>query len=311
MHAYLTEILNIPDAHTAEVRLDLGFHLTIIRRLGIGRIRVYHDESANPAGGTATEITPSETAETAETSEIEELDKLEDLPDLLRDESFKLLATTRRNSGSGWSADLHLVPANLLAAASADADADANAPVNRQSQQHENTPPALWRYRAEVGRVIDGDTIDAVIDVGFGIEVTERLRFKGIQTPEIFGKRTDDPSYQRGMEAKHYVERRLAENHGRFQVTTSKRGKWRRWLADLHLPDAGRTLNQELIDQGLASDYDSWIEERRRSDVVRTAFDIGRDVREKLTERAKADGRTPAQLLRHIVERFLNVEPGT
>ena len=149
------------------------------------------------------------------------------------------------------------------------------------------------------------------MEVGFGIEVTERLRFKGIQTPEIFGKPIDDPSYQRGMEAKRYVERRIAENDGRFQASTSKRGKWRRWLADLHLPDAGRTLNEELIDQGLATDYDSWLEQRRRSDVVRTAFDIGRDVREQLTAWAKTDGRTPAQLLRHMVERFLSMESET
>ena len=111
-----------------------------------------------------------------------------------------------------------------------------------------------------MGRVIDGDTIDALIDVGFGIDVTERMRFKGIQAPEIFGVPTADPSYRRGIEAKHYVERRLAENNGRFQVSTSKQGKWRRWLAEVHLPDTDRT---------------------------------------------------PAQLLRHIVERFLNTHPGT
>ena len=234
-------------------------------------------------GGSATEVT------------------LGGIADLLADESLQLLATTRKNSGSGWSADLDLVPYAVMAEGRDDGE----------TQQHGNTRPALWHYRAKVGRVIDGDTIDAVIDVGFGIEVTERLRFKGIQAPEIFGKPTDDPDYKRGMEAKHFVERRLAENDGQFEVITSKRGKWRRWLADLHLPDAGRTLSEELIDQGLAADYDSWLEQRRRRDVVRTAFDIGRDVRDELTARAKADGKTPAQLLRHIVERFLNMEPGT
>ncbi len=113
------------------------------------------------------------------------------------------------------------------------------------------------------------------------------------------------------MDVKPYVERRLVDNDGRFQVTTSKRGKWRRWLADLHLPDTDRTLNEELIDHGLATDYDSWLEQRRRRNVVRTAFDIGRDVREQLTSRATTDGKTPAQLLRHIVERILNMEPRT
>ena len=283
MNTYVTEIQDIPDARTAELRLDLGFHLTATRGFGIERIRVYRDGSPNLAGGTATEVTLGEIA------------------DLLRDESLQLLASTRKNGGSGWSADLHLVPSGLMAEGGDDAE----------TQQHGSTPPALWHYSAKVGRVIDGDTIDAVIDVGFGIEVTERLRFNGIQAPEIFGVSTNDPGYQRGMEAKRYVERRLAEYDGRFEVTTSKRGKWRRWLADLHLPDAARTLNEELIDQALATDYDSWLEQRRRSDVVRTVFDIGRDLCDELTARAKADGKTPAQLLRQIVERFLNIEPGT
>ncbi len=288
LNTYVTEILETLDARTAELRLDLGFHLTVARRVGIERIRVYDDGSLNPADGTATEIAPSE------------------LAGLLPDQSLHLLATTRKNSagktnGADWSADLHLVPSRSMAEGGG----------NDETPQHESAPPALWRYRAKVGRVIDGDTIDAVIDVGFGIEVTERLRFKGIQTPEIFGVPTNDPSYQRGKEAKRYVERRLADNDGRFLVTTSKRGKWRRWLADLHLPDTDRTLNDELIDHGLATDYDSWLEQRRRRNVVRTAFDIGRDVREQLAARATADGRTPAQLLRHIVERFLNMESGT
>ena len=171
----------------------------------------------------------------------------------------------------------------------------------------------MHTYLAEILEIPDARTAELRLDLGF--HLTERLRFKGIHAPEIFGIPTADPGYQRGVEAKRYVEHRLAENDGRFQVTTSKRGKWRRWLADLHLPDSGRTLNEELIDQELATDYDSWLEQRRRRSIVRTAFDIGRDVREELTVRAKSDGRTPAQLLRHIVDRFLamerrNVEPG-
>ncbi len=59
MNTYVTEILETLDARTAELRLDLGFHLTVARRVGIERIRVYDDGSLNPADGTATEIAPS------------------------------------------------------------------------------------------------------------------------------------------------------------------------------------------------------------------------------------------------------------
>ena len=55
-----------------------------------------------------------------------------------------------------------------------------------------------------------------------------------------------------GMEAKEYVERRLAENGNQMIVETRKMGKWRRWLAKVYLHDTGRTLNEELIEKGLA-----------------------------------------------------------
>jgi len=56
----------------------------------------------------------------------------------------------------------------------------------------------------------------------------------------------------RGLEAKEYVERRLAENGKRMMIETKKLGKWRRWLAKIYLLDMGRTLNEELIEKGLA-----------------------------------------------------------
>ena len=54
------------------------------------------------------------------------------------------------------------------------------------------------------------------------------------------------------MEAKEYVERRIDENGNQMIIETRKMGKWRRWLAKVYLPDTGRTLNEELIEKGLA-----------------------------------------------------------
>jgi len=50
---------------------------------------------------------------------------------------------------------------------------------------------------------------------------------------------------------KEYVERRLAENGNQMIIETKKLGKWRRWLAKVYLPDADKTLNEELIEKGL------------------------------------------------------------
>ena len=56
----------------------------------------------------------------------------------------------------------------------------------------------------------------------------------------------------RGLEAKEYVERRLAKNGNRMMIVTKKLGKWHRWLAKVYLLDTGRTLNEELSEKGLA-----------------------------------------------------------
>ena len=67
-----------------------------------------------------------------------------------------------------------------------------------------------------------------------------------------WGKGEGEFPSPRGIEVKEYVERRLAENGNQMIIETRKMGKWRRWLAKAHLPDTGRTLNEELIERGLA-----------------------------------------------------------
>ena len=109
-----------------------------------------------------------------------------------------------------------------------------------------------YRYRAELDRVVDGDTLDVLIDLGFYIRIKERIRLEGMDTPEIYGVPQDSEEYRRGMEAKEYVERRLNENGNQMIIETRKMGKWRRWLAKVYLPDTRRTLNEELVEKGLA-----------------------------------------------------------
>ena len=109
-----------------------------------------------------------------------------------------------------------------------------------------------YRYLAELDRVVDGDTLDVVIDLGFYIKIKERIRLEGLDTPEIYGVPQDSEEYRRGLEAKEYVERRLAENGNWMMIETKKLGEWRRWLAKVYPLGMGRTLNEELIEKGLA-----------------------------------------------------------
>lgn len=109
-----------------------------------------------------------------------------------------------------------------------------------------------YRYKAKLGRVVDGDTMDVVIDLGFYVTMRERVRLKGINTPEIYKVPKNSEEYKKGMDAKEYVERRLNENGNELVIETEKRGKWRRWLAKVYLKDSTESLNEELVEKGLA-----------------------------------------------------------
>ncbi len=153
--------------------------------------------------------------------------------------------------------------------------------------------------------MIDGDTIDATIQLGFGVQITERLRLAGIQAPEIFGTPADSPQYARGIQAKEFVEKRLRQNERRFRVHTTKRGKWRRWLADIHLDDSDHTLNRELVANKLAVDYETYLKKKEQRTTVRTMFEMERELKDELQDRAEKQGITPSQLIRKAVEEYL------
>jgi endonuclease YncB( thermonuclease family) len=101
-----------------------------------------------------------------------------------------------------------------------------------------------YRYLAEVIGVVDGDTIDVRIDLGFDIVRRERVRIDGINTPEI---RTKDAEVkQRGVAAREFVVAWVAE-HPRVRLTTVKDSdKYGRYLARVQGLD-GSDLGQELL----------------------------------------------------------------
>lgn len=106
----------------------------------------------------------------------------------------------------------------------------------------------FYVYRAAVERVIDGDTLKVLIDVGFGATVRESLRLRGVNTPEV--------GTPEGEAAKKYVVRLLPP--GTPIVIKSHRSDLHgRFVADVFLtttPPGGEVvyLNQELLDKGLA-----------------------------------------------------------
>ena len=120
----------------------------------------------------------------------------------------------------------------------------------------------MYEYSAKLKRVVDGDTVDAYIDLGFKVHVDKRIRFMGIDTPE---SRTRDLTEKRyGLGAKYRLIEMLEENDNVFIVKSHGTGKYGRVLGELyHHPESeyrriDRTyisINQMLIDEGHAVAY--------------------------------------------------------
>lgn len=111
-----------------------------------------------------------------------------------------------------------------------------------------------YTYRvAEVVRVVDGDTVDLRVDLGFHVELLERFRLAGIDTPELVGAER-----RRGLEAAAWLDATLrAASPGALWVESDKLDSFRRWLGTLWLMEPGGPLNvnQALIEAGLAVPY--------------------------------------------------------
>ena len=115
-------------------------------------------------------------------------------------------------------------------------------------------------YRGKLERVVDGDTIDALIDVGFYIWIKKRIRYSGIDTWE---SRTRDLAEKaKGLEAKARNKELLlevSENSGYFRLKSYGVGKYGRVLGEIFIEDAeGKqyNINETLVAEGHGYVYD-------------------------------------------------------
>ena len=112
----------------------------------------------------------------------------------------------------------------------------------------------LYHYRAKLDRVVDGDTIDVVLDLGFDLHMTARIRFVGINAPE--SRTRDLVEKQKGLEAKRFVEDWIGNTDTLIvQTQFDKKGKFGRILGSILNAD-GACLNDEMVSLGHATPYD-------------------------------------------------------
>jgi micrococcal nuclease len=115
--------------------------------------------------------------------------------------------------------------------------------------------PYVYRIKS-VGRVVDGDTIDADIDLGFDISLTKRIRLAGVDTPE--SRTTDKAEKALGLDAKHWLKHRLEEAKDiiiRTQLPDSTE-KYGRIIGQLYINGEDASLNNQMISEGYALAYD-------------------------------------------------------
>ena len=117
----------------------------------------------------------------------------------------------------------------------------------------------MYEYKCKILRVIDGDTADVDIDLGFGVWLRkQRIRFAGIDTPESRTRDLVEKKY--GIAAKAYVQAYLPDGSDQTLVTVKDaKGKYGRilgkfWVFDSKT-DAWRMLNDMMIEAHMAVEY--------------------------------------------------------
>ena len=115
-------------------------------------------------------------------------------------------------------------------------------------------------YRGKLERVVDGDTIDALIDVGFDIWVKKRIRYKGIDTWESRTRNLEEK--KKGLAAKarnKELLEQVSSKPGYFRLKSYGVGKYGRVLAEVFIMDSNGVqidMNKTLIKEGHAYVYD-------------------------------------------------------
>jgi micrococcal nuclease len=128
----------------------------------------------------------------------------------------------------------------------------------------------MYEYRVkQVLKVVDGDTIDVVIDLGFDISFTSRVRLAGIDTPE--SRTTDAREKILGLEVKEYLKKAL-DGATDIVIRTEKvdsSEKYGRILGWLFINRQTDSLNTELVNKGYAWSYDGKTKSKDFEELLR------------------------------------------
>ena len=143
-------------------------------------------------------------------------------------------------------------------------------------------PPSrksCYNFRVtKINKVVDGDTIDVTIDLGFDLYKKERVRVAGIDTPEKRTRNLEEKAL--GIDATNWLKEKLAQaitGDDELTIRTELRGgigKYGRLLGWLYIGDGDVSLNEEMITKGYAWEYDGGTKQKNFEELreIRRSF---------------------------------------
>jgi micrococcal nuclease len=109
----------------------------------------------------------------------------------------------------------------------------------------------MYEYNCNVKRVVDGDTVDVIIDLGFDISYSSRVRLFGIDTPESRTRDKDEKA--RGLISKDFLKSYLDKGSVVIRTRKDKKGKFGRILGEMIVEDTN--INELMIKEHHAVKY--------------------------------------------------------
>ena len=118
----------------------------------------------------------------------------------------------------------------------------------------------MYEYNVRIDRVVDGDTVDCWIDLGYNLQIHKRIRFAGVNAPET--RTRDLEEKKRGLIAKEWLINKIdptsVGSAKEIMLKSYEYGKYGRVIGELFIVSGSRkqSINKMMLAEGLVTEYD-------------------------------------------------------
>ena len=118
----------------------------------------------------------------------------------------------------------------------------------------------MYEYNVRIDRVVDGDTVDCWIDLGYNLQIHKRIRFAGVNAPET--RTRDKEEKKRGFIAKNWlidkIDPKVVGSSKEIILKSYEYGKYGRVIGELFIVSGSRnqSINKMMLAEGLVTEYD-------------------------------------------------------